>query len=162
MTLPPRSRNRVRFLSVLVGSAGACIGCVQRPTPAVGSLPKITASERVVVRVRDLGLSSGVASPNILVFADPGARVALGSAEPVALGDTLHLHHLPAMTLDVTEGAVHLQLISLGTMSLGGDVTAGQSAHWAATGRHITILKGGTGVQVDCDNGRCDGQVKTW
>jgi hypothetical protein len=51
------------------------------------------------------------------------------------------------MTLDVTEGDVHVQLVGWGKLNVGGAVTGGPATHLSANGRHVVVLKGGIGVR---------------
>jgi len=84
----------------------------------------------------------------VLVFAGGPARVGVGTAAPSPLTDTLRLASLPAMTMDVTDGDVHLRLVGPGRMSVGADVTGGLATHFSATAQEIIVLKGGTGVRT--------------
>lgn len=81
----------------------------------------------------------GAASVAALAEQHRGALVGLGVDEPAALTDTLRLDRLPAMTLDVTDGSVHLALLSSGTMRVGAKVTGSPTTRFAAMGRRITV-----------------------
>jgi hypothetical protein len=75
------------------------------------------------------------------------ARVGLGASDPTELSDTLRLQSLPTMTLDVTDGDIHLELVGSGKLRVGGAVTGAPANHLSAIGRHIVVLKGGIGVR---------------
>jgi hypothetical protein len=156
MTSIPPSRPLLRGLVSLTGGALLAIGAcsIPRPTPAditrqraVTDAPPPTGSDRVIVRITEVGLKTTVLeSPTVLVFASNSARVGIGNDAPTILTDTLRLSTLPAMTLDVTEGDVHVLLVSPGQITIRGTVTGGPATHLSATGRHIVVRKGGTGI----------------
>ncbi|MEO7646824.1 MAG: M56 family metallopeptidase, partial [Gemmatimonadaceae bacterium] len=116
----------------------------QRPLEsAPGSRPS-ARSDRVIVRITEVGLKTTVReSPTVLVFAADSARVGIGNDAPTILTDTMRLSSLPAMTLDVTDGDVHVLLVSPGQITIRGTVTGGPATHLSATGRHIVVRKGG-------------------
>lgn len=119
----------------------------QRPlVPAPGS-QTLARSDRVIVRITEVGLKTTVRkSPTVLVFASDSARVGIGNDAPAILTDTLRLSTLPAMTFDVTDGNVHVLLVSPGQITIRGTVTGGPATSLSATGRHIVVRKGGTGI----------------
>jgi Antirepressor regulating drug resistance, predicted signal transduction N-terminal membrane component len=104
-------------------------------------------AEQAVVHLTSVGLEDVVGEATILVYAVGHARVGLGAAEPTELTDTLRLHSLPTMALDVTDGDVHLKLEGSGKLRVGGPVTGGGATHLSANGHHIVVLKGGIGVR---------------
>ena len=79
------------------------------------------------------------------------AKVGVGDAAPTALADTLRLSSLPAITADVSEGDVHIRLMTPGRMRLGAEVSGGRAIRFTATGRHIVVLKGGVGADTITD-----------
>jgi hypothetical protein len=165
-----RSSRPVLYLSTTLGAGGLLMfAACQTPRPVPGSsmLPPAPTSadiaypanthsvrdnpaehiERAVVHLTSVGLEDVAGEPTILVYAVGHARVGLGASEPTELTDTLRLHSLPTMALDVTDGEVHLKLDGSGKLRVGGPVTGGPATHLAANGRHIVVLKGGIGVR---------------
>jgi hypothetical protein len=114
----------------------------------------MAVQERAIVRLTSVGLDGVEASPGgemtatVLVFATGAARVGIGTGTPVRLTDTLRLRMLPAVTADVTDGEVHIQLVGPGRMKMGGEVTGGPATHVTGEGRHLTILQGGAGIRA--------------
>lgn len=144
MTRHPVSRPRLR--SLLSASAGsvAVLAAYQIPLPALDAHAHRTA--RVIVRINAVGLEEAGPSPSIVVYTVGDALVGLGTNPPTQLLDTLRLRRLPAMTLDVTDGDVHVELVGDGRLSIGGDVSGGPATHLSATGHHVVVLKGGLGI----------------
>jgi hypothetical protein len=64
--------------------------------------------------------------------------------------DTLRLTTLDAFDVDVTDGEVHVVLdgVAPGRLALTATVTNGPAQRFAASGRHIVLERGGTGVRV--------------
>jgi hypothetical protein len=58
------------------------------------------------------------------------------------------LKALPAFSADVTNGDVHVELRGSGTIQLVGSVTGGPAANVSATGNHLVLMQGGTGVRT--------------
>ncbi|MDB4898203.1 MAG: hypothetical protein JWN53_11, partial [Gemmatimonadetes bacterium] len=102
-----------------------------------------------LVHLTSVALEGVGPSPTVLIYTSGGGRAGLGVATPELLTDTLRLDHLPAMTLDVTDGDVQLRLTGPGQLRVGGDVTGGAATSLGATGRHVTLLRGGTGIGPD-------------
>jgi hypothetical protein len=90
-------------------------------------------------------------SIRVLVWTTGSAKVGVGAADPTPLTDTLRLSSLPAITADVSEGDVHVRLLSPGRMRLGGDVSGGRVVRFTAVGRHVVVLKGGVGADTVTD-----------
>ena len=164
MTRHPVSRPLLRSLfSVFVGAVLVLAAC-QLPRPTLEAHAYRTVRDRrtndaattsafpapqharVIVRVSSVGLEETEPSSLIVVYTAGHALVGLGIHPPSELRDTLRLRHLGAMTLDVTDGDVHLELVGPGRLSIGGDVSGGPAAHVSATGRHVVVLKGGVGI----------------
>jgi beta-lactamase regulating signal transducer with metallopeptidase domain len=107
---------------------------------------------RAVVHLTSVGLSGtktvgdSLDAP-LLVYGTGRVRVGVGGNEPVELTDTLRLYRLPAITADVTDGELHLELTGRGKLEVGGDVTGGPATHVTAAGRHVVLLKGGIGIR---------------
>ena len=105
-----------------------------------------------IVRLSALGLEKGGSdSVQVLVWASGSAKVGVGSDDPTPLADTLRLSSLPAITADVSEGDVHIRLMTPGRMRLGAEVSGGRAIRFTATGRHIVVLKGGVGADTITD-----------
>jgi hypothetical protein len=106
----------------------------------------------VIVRLTSAGID-GVTSDSVrvIVYASGPARVGVGGAEPTPLTDTLRLSSLPAITADVSEGDVHVRLLTPGRMRLSAEVSGGRAIRFTATGRHVVVLKGGTGADTITD-----------
>jgi len=106
----------------------------------------------VIVRLSNVGLD-GVTSDSVrvIVYASGPARVGVGGAEPTPLTDTLRLSALPAITADVSESDVHIRLLTPGRMRLSAEVSGGRAIRFTATGRHVVVLKGGTGADTITD-----------
>ncbi|MCR4339848.1 MAG: M56 family metallopeptidase [Gemmatimonadaceae bacterium] len=120
---------------------------LQRPLVGTPGSQSSARSDRVIVRITELGLTTTVReNPTVLIYASNSARVGIGNDAPTILTDTLRLSTLPAMTLDVTDGDVHVLLVSPGQIMIRGTVTGGPATHLSATGRHIVVRKGGTGI----------------
>jgi hypothetical protein len=114
-----------------------------------------TASQQhraVIVRLSNAGID-GVTSDSVrvIVYASGPARVGIGAVEPTPLTDTLRLSSLPAITADVSEGDVHIRLLTPGRMRLAAEVSGGRAIRFTATGRHVVVLKGGTGADTITD-----------
>ena len=109
------------------------------------------AHRATIVRLTSLGLESTSDSVQVVVWAAGPARVGVGNADPTPLADTLRLSSLPSITADVTQGDVHIRLLSPGRMRLAGEVSGGRAIRFTATGRHVVILKGGVGADTITD-----------
>jgi beta-lactamase regulating signal transducer with metallopeptidase domain len=135
-------------LSVLAACAVAS-AVLLLPTPRLRAAQQPVGGPRALVHLTHLGLHDVGASLTVLIYTSGGGRVGVG-ADTVAkvLLDTLRLDHLPAMTADVTDGDVHLQLVGRGEIEVAGDVTGGPASRVSARGPHITLLKGGVGVTL--------------
>lgn len=120
---------------------------VEPANPRFTTDNSVRGADRAIVHLTSVGLQDVAGEPMILVYAAGHARVGLGASEPTELTDTLRLRTLPAMTLDVTDGDVHLKLDGSGTLRVGGPVTGGSAIRLSANGRHIVVLKGGIGVR---------------
>jgi hypothetical protein len=105
-----------------------------------------------IVRLTELNIREPKDSTiRIIVYANGPARVAVGSGELAPLTDTLRLSSLPAITADVSQSDVHIRLLSSGRLKVGGPVSGGRAIHLTASGRHIVLLKGGTGADTITD-----------
>ena len=114
--------------------------------------PQAHVHRTTIVRLSALALEKLPSdSVQVLVWASGNAKVGVGSADPTALADTLRLSSLPAITADVSEGDVHIRLLTPGRMRLGAEVSGGRAIRFTATGRHIVVLKGGVGADTITD-----------
>ena len=145
----PARAARARVLQYVCAAAAAVACLAPRAASAQGHAHSHRAT---IVRLTTLGLSDATGdSVRVLVWATGPARVGLGTADPAALTDTLRLNSLPAITADVTQSDVHIQLLSPGRMRLGGEVSGGRAIRFTAVGRHIVVLKGGVGADTVTD-----------
>jgi hypothetical protein len=106
----------------------------------------------VIVRLSNVGID-GVTSDSVrvIVYASGPARVGVDGADPTPLTDTLRLSSLPSITADVSDGDVHIRLLTPGRMRLSAEVSGGRAIRFTATGRHVVVLKGGTGADTITD-----------
>ena len=148
MTQPRASRSPRRTALVTAAASVMVWATFVLPTPRLAAAQRAPAAERALVHITSVGLVDVGPSPVILIYTSGGGRAGLGVESPKALTDTLRLDHLPAMTLDVTDGDVQLQLVGPGQISVGGNVTGGSSVSLSGAGRHITLLRGGTGIRT--------------
>ena len=170
MTQPSVARPQLRSSVALVAAAALAFVACQLPRPVAGSTrahselaPQLQLrayadpasalfpradTGRTIVRLTSLGLEDVGSSFTILVFADGPARVGIGREAPTALTDTLRLSSLPAMTMDVTEGDVHLRLVGPGRISIRATVSNGAALTFSANGPEVIVLKGGRGVRI--------------
>lgn len=133
----------------VVVSAVAC-----RTSPAA----RMAVARAVLIRIDSVGVRGIPGAPEgmrgrVLIYADGPARLGVGTAEPTALTDTMRLRTLPAFTVDVAQSDVHVEwagddAAAGGSLTIGGSVTGGAATHVGATGRHLLLLKGGTGIRV--------------
>jgi hypothetical protein len=90
----------------------------------------------------------------ILVYADGAASVEFGARPPRALVDTVRLRSTPNFTLDVSEGAVHVDFVDGqlggggGVMYMSGHIIGADSTRFRGVGRHLLVEQGGTGIRV--------------
>lgn len=106
----------------------------------------------VIVRLTSVGIDGATSdSVRVIVYSAGPARVGVGGADPAPLTDTLRLSALPAITADVSESDVHIRLLTPGRMRLSAEVSGGRAIRFTATGRHVVVLKGGTGADTITD-----------
>lgn len=133
------------------GHAHPSSGQAQQPLGPVQT-PQAHVHRATIVRLTALGLEKPPSdSVQVLVWAAGTAKVGVGDAAPTPLADTLRLSSLSAITADVSEGDVHIRLITPGRMRLGAEVSGGRAIRFTATGRHIVVLKGGVGADTITD-----------
>jgi hypothetical protein len=143
--------------ATIAAEAASAQGHVHQPaTPAQqpqGHVhqPQGHVHRAAIVRLNALGLEKTSDSVQILVWTSGSAKVGVGNADPTPLADTLRLSSLPAITADVSEGDVHIRLMTPGRMRLGAEVSGGRVVRFTATGRHVVVLKGGVGADTITD-----------
>jgi beta-lactamase regulating signal transducer with metallopeptidase domain len=92
--------------------------------------------------------SRGQLTGEILLYGNGPVRVGFGTSEPQVVSDTIRLKTFPAFTADVTSGDVHIELRGDGELELRGTVTGGGAVNLSATGKHIVLVKGGSGIRT--------------
>jgi hypothetical protein len=112
--------------------------------PAAGATVRITRIGSRGIEVDDRGQLVG----EILIYGSGPVKVGIGTRNPQVVADTLRLKNLSAFIADVTNGDVHVELRGTGEIELGGDVTGGPAVTVSARGRHLVLLKGGTGIRT--------------
>lgn len=148
MTQPRGSRVLLRSIPLVAGVAAILSLIVVLPAPRRAQAQGLRDQARVLVHVTSMGWKSVDDSPpSILIYTTGGGEVGIGTDPPRPIADTLRLDRLSPITADVTNGDVHVQVNGPGIMTLRGDVTGGPARHVSATGRHIVIAKGGTGIE---------------
>ncbi len=140
--------------ALLTITAALLIGAAAPRRGSHDSSPRDVA----LVRFDSLALSGVALNANgligrVLIFADGPARVGFGTAPLAVLADTIRLRSLPSFTVDVSQSDVHVQLVGGqlprgGLLAIAGTVTGGPATRIAGAGRHLLILKGGTGIRV--------------
>jgi hypothetical protein len=92
--------------------------------------------------------SRGQIAGEILIYGAGPVKVGLGTAEPQVVADTIRLKIFPAFIADVTDGDVHVELRGEGALEIAATVTGGPAVNVSATGQHLVLLKGGTGIRM--------------
>lgn len=134
----------------LIAVAFATVSGAWMATPTLAA--QATARLESIVRLTELDIRDPKdAKVSVIVYASGPARVAVGNGELAPLTDTLRLSTLEPITADVSESDVHIRLLSSGRLKVGGPVQGGRAIHLTATGRHIVLLKGGTGADTITD-----------
>lgn len=143
---------RSSMLAVRAAAAAGAFALVAGAWMTAGHAAMDRQQRAVIVRLNNAGLD-GVTSDSVrvIVYAAGPARVGVGTADPTPLTDTLRLSSLPAITADVSDADVHIRLLTPGRMRLAAEVSGGRAIRFTATGRHIVVLKGGTGADTITD-----------
>ena len=116
------------------------------------SSPPTNTRRTTIVRIHNVGTAPSTSdSAQVVIYTTGAARVGVGSADPSPVADTLRLSSLTSITADVTEGDVHIRLLSPGRMRLAAEVSGGRALRFTATGRHVVVLKGGVGADTITD-----------
>lgn len=149
MTQPHKSRILLRAIPLAIGVVAIATLLITLPSPGgvQAQVQGSGAQERAIVHLTEVGwLGVGDSPPSIVIYTTEGGRVGVGTDLPAALADTLRLNRVPAITADVTDGDVHIQVRGPGNVRVGGTVTGAPAQALSATGRHIVLVKGGSGV----------------
>jgi beta-lactamase regulating signal transducer with metallopeptidase domain len=115
---------------------------------------RMAQSRRALVTISKVGTRNvprddrGQIAGEILIYGDGLVRVGLGTSEPRLVADTIRLKVLPAFNADVTSGDAHIELRGGGAIELAGTVTGGSAIKVSATGDHLILRKGGTGIST--------------
>ena len=143
----PDARSPLRALVPMSAAAIAAVAACAAP-PSRASTAMAPPAGRVLVFIDSVGVATGPdsAMAPILVYATGPARVGIDGRAPTPLADTLRLDRLPAMTIDVTDADVHIVYTGRGSITVGGPVIGGPATRIGASGNHIVLQKGGTGV----------------
>ena len=148
MTQPRTSRTLLQAVPLAVGLLAAVSLLLALPTPPRAVAQALDTARRAVVHLTSVGTTNADASTSFLVYTTDGARVGIGLDPPTARADTLRLDGLPAITADVTDGEVHIEVSGAGTIRVAGHVTGGPARRLSGAGRHIILLKGGSGINA--------------
>ncbi len=158
MTKRP-TKYRLSTIAVMAGGAvGASLLIAAVPAPnrsVLKGLPSAPPpSADVTVKVTRVGTKNvdidgrGQMVGEILIYGSGTVKVGFGTSEPRVLSDTLRLKNFPAFTADVTQGDVHVELRGNGEIELSATVTGGPAVEVSASGRHLVLLKGGSGIRT--------------
>lgn len=148
MTQPRTSWVLLRAIPLVLGVTAVTSLVLALPTARRAKAQDSAQAARAIVSLTEVGTFNTTAPMSIVVYTTGGGQVGLGTNPPTAIADTLRLiDRLPAMTADVTDGDVHIELRSPGAIRMGGTATGGPARALSATGRHIVLLKGGGGIQ---------------
>jgi hypothetical protein len=158
MTTRPTKHKLTTIVAVTAGAVGAAvlIAAVPAPSRTLPPVPTsaIAQSADVTVKVTKAGTrnvavdSRGQFAGELLIYGAGPVKVGLGTAEPQLVGDTIRLKTFPAFTADVTNGDVHVELRGEGELELAGTVSGGPAVNVSATGHHLVLSKGGTGIRT--------------
>jgi hypothetical protein len=158
MTTRPAKHKLTTIAATTAGALGAAVLIAAVPAPARDLPPSPTTplvqGADVTVRVTKVGTanvavdSKGQFAGELLIYGDGPVKVGLGTAAPQVVSDTIRLKTFPAFTADVTNGDVHVELRGEGEIELAGTVSGGPAVNVSATGHHLVLLKGGTGIRT--------------
>lgn len=156
MTTRPTKHKLTTIAAMTAGTVGAAFLIAAVPAPARDLPPArfaaVAHGADVTVRVNKVGIrnvvvdSKGQWAGELLIYGDGPVKVGLGTAAPQMVGDTIRLKNFPAFTADVTNGDVHVELRGEGEIELAGIVSGGPALNVSATGHHLVLSKGGTGI----------------
>ena len=165
MTTTYSKRRVPSLLAVAAGvlATGALVAAVPAPTPVPAPVrdfavvtPQTPATQdAVLVSVTRVGTdqieydASGTMKGEILIYGSGPVKIGLGTTRPTVVADTIRLQQFSAFTADVTNGDVHVELrAKTGTIELAATVTGGPALKVGASGRHLVLVKGGTGIRT--------------
>lgn len=156
MTTRPTKSPFNTLATMAAGAMASTVLLAAVPAPQSPGTPSepSTSAAGATVRITKLG-SKGVEVDNrgqmigeILIYGSGPVKVGIGTNSPQVVADTIRLKNLPAFIADVTDGDVHIELRGVGEIEIGGDVTGGPAVSISASGRHLVLMKGGTGIRT--------------
>jgi BlaR1 peptidase M56 len=164
MTEPQTARTPLRAALATTAAATALTLAFTLPAPRVaaaqagnGAAGRVDGGPaggvvgRVILRVSDVGLKAEgdpTAAPRVILYTTRRATLGVAGAARRLATDTVRIDRVPAFTADVTEGDVHVELLSPGRLMLRGEISGGPAEKLTAEGRHVMFLQGGAGVRV--------------
>ncbi|WP_439643158.1 hypothetical protein [Gemmatimonas sp.] len=156
MTTRPTKHKFTTLAAMTAGAAGAAVLIAAVPAPAreLPLAPTAAQGGDITVTVTRVGTrnvavdKSGQPLGEILMYGDGPVKVGFGLADPQLVGDTIRLKDFPAFTADVTNGDVHVEFRGEGEIELAGTVSGGPAVNVSATGHHLVLSKGGTGIRT--------------
>jgi len=104
--------------------------------------------EPVVIRFTNVNVHDFTEASRVLVYSANGGRAAIGGGTPRALTDTLRVATLSSLTVDLTDGDVHVVVDGPGTITLSGSSDSGAAVGLSGSGRRIRIYQGGRGLSL--------------
>jgi bla regulator protein blaR1 len=164
------SKHPLRLACIGVALVGTAATAMTIPTPSIDTT--VTVSEArtpavvaplareaaatappVIVSITYTGLTFAATpsadSLQIVLYGNGPVRVGLGTQPRALLADTLVLTALPAFTADVSEGELHIELRrGARLLEVRGDIEGGPAVSVSATGRHLVLSAGGTGIRT--------------
>jgi bla regulator protein BlaR1 len=158
MTTRPTKHKLTTIAVMTAGAVGAAVLIAAVPAPArklpPAPITAIAQGADVTVKVTKLGTrnvavdSRGQFAGELLIYGDGPVKIGIGTEGLRMVGDTIRLKTFPAFTADVTNSDVHVELRGEGEIELAGTVTGGPAVNVSATGHHLVLSKGGTGIRT--------------
>ena len=158
MTTRPTKHKLTTIAATTAGALGAAvlIAAVPAPAPELPPAPTSTVSQgaEVIVRATTVGTKNvavdgrGQFAGELLIYGDGPVKIGIVNEALQIASDTIRLMTFPAFTADVTNGDVHVELRGEGEIELAGTVSGGPAVNVSATGHHLVLLKGGTGIRT--------------
>jgi bla regulator protein BlaR1 len=158
MTTGPTKHKLTTLAVMTAGAVGAAvlIAAVPAPAPELPPAPTSTVAQgaEVIVRATTVGTKNvavdgrGQFAGELLIYGDGPVKIEIVNEALQIASDTVRLKTFPAFTADVTNGDVHVELRGEGEIELAGTVSGGPAVNVSATGHHLVLLKGGTGIRT--------------
>ncbi|MCE2902341.1 MAG: M56 family metallopeptidase [Gemmatimonadetes bacterium] len=158
MTTRPTKHKLTTIAIMTAGAVGAAvlIAAVPAPAPELSPAPTSTVAQgaEVIVRATTVGTKNvavdgrGQFAGELLIYGDGPVKIEIVNEALQIASDTIRLKTFPAFTADVTNGDVHVELRGEGEIELAGTVSGGPAVNVSATGHHLVLLKGGTGIRT--------------